>query len=126
MRAVLDVEEMGQRVCKEVCGYWRKIKNTKVDSVDELKQKWAYLFEHKCIDCPLEALLQCIREEKGQDAKIEFEYGVEQQIDELKSYGQRCKDEGYDFLGDMLLNAAKTIEWKTLVCDGDLEIEYVE
>jgi len=77
MKACLDIEEYGKRICQECCEFYRRTKDFQVQSTEELKAKWNYLFYEKCIDCPLEALLQCLREERDQNMKLQYEYDLE-------------------------------------------------
>lgn len=72
MKARLDIEEYMDRVCIEKCEDHKKLAKVRVENGRD-SQKWSWLFESKCVNCPLEIMRQCLREERDGYMELELE-----------------------------------------------------
>lgn len=74
MKARLNIEDYAKRVCIERCKFYEEMQKILIVNGDP-NQKWSWLFHAKCSkDCPLEAMIQSLREERDQMMEVELEF----------------------------------------------------
>lgn len=68
----IDLNEYTKRVCTEYCRYYNATREVNIVN-GHPNQKWDWLFHAKCSSCPLEAMIQVLKEEHDQYAELELE-----------------------------------------------------
>ena len=69
MKARINIQDYADRVCIDICEHHRRIASmNKYDKSVE----YTWLFEHICVNCPLEAMVQVLREERDQKMMVDI------------------------------------------------------
>ena len=93
-QTTFDLDEYARRTCEEICKYHAEAKKRSEDVMKESKfyesnydvttkpnmvsnMIFTQMHELHCINCPLECMMNLLREERDQNMKLTIEYKVE-------------------------------------------------
>ena len=68
----INLEDYTKKVCTDYCRYYNATREVRIVNGND-QQKWSWLFHAKCSSCPLEAMIQVLKEEHDQFAELDLE-----------------------------------------------------